>query len=74
MTIKEQLERAKKQQLLTVEQFSLLTQYHVQSVYRMIRLGRLRVVRIGGWAIRIPYSEAKITRAQHPRADSTLSL
>jgi excisionase family DNA binding protein len=74
MTIAEQIQHARAQRLLTVEQFALLTQYHPQSIYRLIYKGAITIVRVGPRGIRIPQSEARIIRAQHPRADQTLSL
>lgn len=74
MTIKERIADAQRRELLTVEQFALLTQYHPQSIYRMVRTGKLAVVRIAAHTIRIPRSAARIVRSQHPNADSTLSL
>lgn len=74
MTIREQIDAAKAQELLTVEQFALLTQYHPQSIYRLIAKHALDIVRIGPRTIRIPRSAAATVRAQHPRADQTLSL
>lgn len=74
MTIRERIEAAKAKELLTVEQFALLTQYHPQSIYRMIAKGVIPVVRVGKWTIRIPRSIARAIRERHPRADQTLSL
>ena len=74
MTIREQVAHALKQELLTVEQFALLTQYHPQSIYRLIYKGAIEFVRIGPRTIRIPRAAAKAIRAQHPHADQLLSL
>ena len=73
-TIAQRQKEALQQELLTVEQFSLLTQYHIQSIYRLIAKGKVAVVRIGGYSIRIPRSEARAVRARHPNADQSLSL
>lgn len=73
-TILERQREALAEHLLTVEQVSLLTQYHVQSIYRMIRKGRLRVVRLGGWHLRIPKSELRAVRERHPNADQSIPL
>lgn len=73
MTIAQQIEFAKAQELLTVEQFALLTQYHPVSIYRLISKGSLAVVRIGR-SIRIPRSAARVVRDKHPNADQTLTL
>ena len=74
MTIREQIDHAKAHELLTVEQFALLTQYAPKSIYRLIAQGRLAVVRIGRRTIRIPRSSARVIRDQHPNADQTLAL
>lgn len=73
-TIAQRQREALSQELLTVEQVSILTQYHVQSIYRMIRKGRVRVVRLGGWAVRVPRSELRAIRAHHPNADQSIPL
>lgn len=64
-TINEQRAEAKAQELLTVEQVSLLTQLHEQTIYRKIRKGEIPgVVRFGrtvrfvkvvvlGWNLRL---------------------
>jgi len=58
MTIEELLEQAKREEVLTVDQFAALVQYHPQTVWRMIQRGELKgVVRIGR-SIRIKKSEA----------------
>lgn len=74
MTIKEQIAAAQRQELLTVEQFALLTQYAPKSIYRLIARGKLAVVRIGPRTIRIPRSAARPIRDRHPDADQTLAL
>lgn len=74
MTIKEQIAAAKQQDLLTVEQFALLTQYAPKSIYRLIARKKIAVVRIGPRTIRIPLSAARVVRDQHPDADQTLSI
>lgn len=74
MKIRERIAHAKQQELLTVEQFALLTQYHPKSIYRLIESGEIEVVRVGKRGIRIPYSAAKPRRELHPNADSTLQL
>jgi excisionase family DNA binding protein len=61
-TIAERLKIAREQDLLTVEQFALLTQYHPRSVYRLITKGALAIVRIGPRTIRIPRSAARTIR------------
>lgn len=63
MTIREQIEAAKQQELLTVEQFALLTQFHQQSIYRLIAKGDLPIVRIGR-AVRIPRAAIRVLRLQ----------
>ena len=68
MTITERIRIAREQEFLTVEQFALLTQYHPQSIYRMIKRGSIPVLRLGRIAIRIPRSAARTVRAQHPSA------
>lgn len=73
MTIAERIRQAQAQELLTVEQFALLTQYHPQSIYRLIARGTIAVVRIGR-TIRIPRTAARVIRAQHPNADQLLSV
>ena len=73
MTIREQIEQARQQEFLTVEQAALLTQYHPYSLYRLIAQGRIAVLRIGR-SVRIPRSAIRPLRAQHPRADSTMPL
>ena len=48
MTIREQIELAKAQDLLTVEQLALLTQYNPQTIYRKAAKGEIPgVVRFG---------------------------
>lgn len=75
MTITERLRIAREQEFLTVEQFALLTQYHPQSIYRLIARGVIQVVQFGRHrAIRIPRSATRVVRAQHPRADSTMAM
>ncbi len=74
MTISEQIALAKQQELLTVDQFALLTQYHPKSIYRLIALKEIIVVRIGRRGIRIPRAAARAVREHHPNADSTLSV
>lgn len=74
MTIKEQIAAAKKQELLTVEEFALLTQYATKSIYRLIAKGSIPFVRIGTRTIRIPRSAARATRDQHPHADHSFAL
>lgn len=74
MTIKDKIDAAKREELLTVEQFALLTQYATKSIYRLIANGSLQVVRIGPRTIRIPRSAAKPTRDKHPNAEQTLAL
>jgi len=61
MTIKEQIDVAKQQELLTVEQFALLTQLHEKTIYRMLKDGTLAVVRIGR-AVRIPRAAIRVAR------------
>ena len=61
MTIREQIDLAKQQELLTVEQFALLTQLHEKTIYRMLKDGTLAVVRIGR-AVRIPRAAIRIAR------------
>lgn len=73
-TIAQRQREALDQEFLTVEQVSLVTQYHVQSIYRMIRKGRISVVRLGGWAVRVPRSELRAIRQGHPRADQSLAV
>ena len=41
MTIREQIEYAKAQELLTVEQLALLSQYHPQTIYRKAEKGEI---------------------------------
>jgi excisionase family DNA binding protein len=73
-TIAQRQREALSKELLTVEEVSLVTQFHVQSIYRMIRKGRLKVVRLGGWSVRVPRSELKAVRESHPNADQSLRL
>jgi len=48
MTIREQLERAKTAELITVEQLALLTQYNPQTIYRKASKGEIPgIVRFG---------------------------
>lgn len=48
MTIREQIEHAKQQELLTVEQVALLAQYDPQTVYRKAAKGQIPgLVRFG---------------------------
>ena len=48
MTIREQLERAKTAELITVEQLALLTQYNPQTIYRKAQKGEIPgLVRFG---------------------------
>lgn len=48
MTIREQIERAKASEMLTVEQLALLTQYNPQTIYRKAKKGEIPgVVRYG---------------------------
>lgn len=61
MTIREQIDVAKQQELLTVEQFALLTQLHEKTIYKMLGAGTLAVVRIGR-AVRIPRAALRVTR------------
>lgn len=57
-TIHDQLIAARKQEMLTVNQFALLTQYNPQTVYRKIAKAEIPgVVRFGG-GIRIERSAA----------------
>lgn len=74
MTIAEQIEEAKAQENCTVEQFALLTQYHPKSLYRMIKAGRIPVIRLGPRTIRIPRILAKAVRAKNPNADQALAV
>jgi excisionase family DNA binding protein len=68
MTIADQLKDAASQALLTVTQFSLLTQLSERTVYRLIAQGRLDIVRIGPTTIRIPRSAIRVGREQHHAA------
>lgn len=48
MTIKEQIQAARQQELLTVNQVALLTQYNEKTIYRKAKLGEIPgVVRFG---------------------------
>ncbi len=58
MTIKEQIERARTEDYLTVSQFALLTQVNPQTIYRLIASHRLSGVVRFGRALRIHKTEA----------------
>lgn len=48
VTIRERIQDARQQELLTVEQLALLTQYHPKSIYRKVERGEIGgVVRYG---------------------------
>ena len=48
MTIRERIEDAKAQELLTVDQLALLTQYDPQTIYRKAKRGEIPgIVRLG---------------------------
>jgi excisionase family DNA binding protein len=67
MTIAEQIQVARAQELLTVEQCALLTQMHPYSIYRLISKGKLAVVRVGR-SVRIPRAFLRSIKAQ-PNTD-----
>jgi excisionase family DNA binding protein len=57
-TIKEQIERARMEDYLTVSQFALLTQVNPKTIYRLIEAGKLLGVVRFGRALRIHKAEA----------------
>lgn len=52
MTIREQIENARAQELVTAEQLALLTQYNPQTIYRKAARGKIPGVVRDGRAIR----------------------
>jgi excisionase family DNA binding protein len=65
MTIKEQLERARLEDYLTVSQFALLTQVNPKTIYRLIASNRLLGVVRFGRALRIHKTEAVQSLPKH---------
>ena len=51
-TIRERIESAKQQELLTVEQVALLSQYDPQTIYRKVWAAQIPGVVRFGWRIR----------------------
>lgn len=72
MTIRERILEARQQEMLTVEQVSLLTQFHPKSIYRMVKHGSIPGVRRYGNKIRFVRVLVLQWHQQHPSREASV--